>query len=85
MKAAGKNERGYLLYGDMEIEKVRYIKMLQDFGLTLKEIVNLQSSDEKEISFILEEKKKKMLAQKEKLGRTIDAISEIIRKYKKDL
>lgn len=44
---SGKNKYGYLLYDEVAIEKIRIIKMYQDFGFTIKEIKELLAvSDE---------------------------------------
>ena len=47
VSSVGKNKYGYLLYDEATIEKIRSIKMYQDFGFTIKEIkVLLNASDE---------------------------------------
>ncbi len=47
VSSAGKNKYGYLLYDEVAIEKIRSIKMYQDFGFTIKEIKELLTvSDE---------------------------------------
>ena len=44
---SGKNKYGYLLYDDVAIEKIRIIKMYQDFGFTIRGIKELLAvSDE---------------------------------------
>lgn len=44
---SGKNKYGYLLYDEIAIEKIRIIKMYQDFGFAIKEIKELlETSDE---------------------------------------
>lgn len=47
VSCVGKNKYGYLLYDEAAIEKIRSIKMYQDFGFTIKEIkMLLTASDE---------------------------------------
>lgn len=47
VSSVGKNKYGYLLYDEAAIEKIRSIKMYQDFGFTIKEIkMLLTASDE---------------------------------------
>lgn len=38
VSAKGKNDRGYLMYGNKEEERIRLIKLLQQLGLSLSEI-----------------------------------------------
>lgn len=38
---SGKNERGYLLYDGKSQERIRQIKLFQQIGFTLKEIVDI--------------------------------------------
>lgn len=42
--ASGKNKYGYLLYGDVAVEKIRCIKQYQEFGFTVKEISILMAA-----------------------------------------
>lgn len=47
VSSVGKNKYGYLLYDEAAFEKIRSIKMYQDFGFTIKEIkMLLTASDE---------------------------------------
>ena len=47
VSCSGKSKYGYLLYDDVAIEKIRIIKMYQDFGFAIREIKELLAvSDE---------------------------------------
>ena len=55
VSCVGKNKYGYLLYDEAAIEKIRSIKMYQDFGFTIKEIkMLLTASDELYVRMIKE-------------------------------
>ncbi|MDE6608522.1 MAG: MerR family transcriptional regulator [Lachnospiraceae bacterium] len=41
--ASGKNERGYRLYDMHSLERIKRIKLYQQFGFTIKEIQALQA------------------------------------------
>lgn len=38
VRAIGKNKYGYLLYDEMAVQRIKDIKMYQDFGFKLKDI-----------------------------------------------
>ena len=40
----GRNERGYLLYNQAELEKIRQIKFFQEMGFSIKEIKELSDA-----------------------------------------
>lgn len=45
VKPTGKTERGYLLYDHDAKRKVEFIKSLQNYGFTVKEVVAYQHAD----------------------------------------
>ena len=50
----GKNERGYLLYSELEQEKIRKIRFFQDMGFSLKEIKRLSVAPKHEVKNTIE-------------------------------
>lgn len=51
----GKNKYGYLLYDDIDVEKIKQIKQYQDFGFSVKQIkVLLEATDELYMKMMIE-------------------------------
>ena len=77
----GKNERGYLLYDEDAMERIRQIKFFQDMGFSIKEIKEissaprsvLKSAVEQRIMALQEEvvQKKKIIYEAQELLKTL--------------
>lgn len=77
----GKNERGYLLYDEDAMERIRQIKFFQDMGFSIKEIKEisiaprsvLKSAIEQRIMDLQEElgQKKKIVYEAQELLKTL--------------
>lgn len=77
----GKNERGYLLYDEDAMERIRQIKFFQDMGFSIKEIKEisiaprsvLKSAIEQRIMALQEElgQKKKIVYEAQELLKTL--------------
>ena len=78
VKATGKTDRGYLLYGQAEKVKVEHIKSLQNYGFTVKEILSYQTADIAVQRNILKDKLEALRLQKHKLEAYIAEIQEML-------
>lgn len=63
----GKNERGYLLYDTDAQQRIKQIKMFQDFGFALKDIKEIIDAPNDVLKSALEERKRKMLSDRERM------------------
>ncbi len=45
VKPSGKTKRGYLLYNDEAQERIRYLRRMQEYGYSLKEIVEFEKKE----------------------------------------
>lgn len=63
---SGKNKYGHLLYGEKEVERIREIKLYQEFGFSLNEIKVLLSADSVLFKEMISEK---LIVMKEDLSR----------------
>ncbi len=54
VKPAAKNERGYLLYDSKGVDRIKTIRLFQQFGFALKEIVVIIDVDQAEQKRYLE-------------------------------
>lgn len=52
--AAGKNERGYLLYDEKNLEKIKRIKLFQNMGFSVQAIRELDSAPNSVLKTALE-------------------------------
>ena len=64
VSATGRTERGYLLYNESATERIKDIKLYQDMGFTIKEIIAI-------IDAPSEVKKAALLLRKEELNNKI--------------
>ena len=60
---SGQNKYGYLLYDEIAVERIRSVKMYQDFGFSLKEIQVLVVASDNLYVDMMSEKLAKMKAQ----------------------
>ena len=79
--ASGKNERGYLLYDTYSLERIKQIKLYQQFGFTVKEIGELIDAPNAVLKVTLEAQVKKLQERKEQLEILIEEANELIEKY----
>ena len=52
----GKTDRGYLLYDEQACDRVRYVKSLQNYGFSVREIVRFEALSARERTAVLREK-----------------------------
>lgn len=64
VSASGRTSSGYLLYNDSSRERIKQIKLFQDMGFTIKEIVTI-------IDAPVDVKRAALILRKEKLGKHI--------------
>ncbi|MGM9913476.1 MerR family transcriptional regulator [Floccifex sp.] len=60
VKPSGKNNRGYLLYDQETIKRIKQIKLFQDMGFSLKEIKNIIDDSGTELKDALLKRKEKL-------------------------
>ena len=60
---SGQNKYGYLLYDEIAVERIRSVKMYQDFGFSLKEIQVLVVTSDDVYVDMMSEKVAKMKSQ----------------------
>ena len=54
VSATGRNERGYLLYDEEARERIKKIKLFQDIGFSVREIVVLIDEPDEELKVVLQ-------------------------------
>ena len=75
---SGKNKYGYLLYDEVAIEKIRIIKMYQDFGFTIKEIKELLAVSDEIYMRMMKERIEAMKMEMAMLGERIQVAEKCI-------
>lgn len=80
--SSGKTERGYLLYDEVAYKKVRYIKKMQNYGFSVREIIDFQKKTSLEKIDILYVKLKRMMEERENTDRCIQEVRAAIEKLK---
>lgn len=78
VKPADKNKYGHLLYDEAAIDRIKQIKQYQSFGLSIKEIQNLQSLSEEEYLEILKSKLTSLQLALQQLKDSIDLLEQLI-------
>lgn len=78
ISASQRNERGYLLYGITEQERIRKIKFYQQIGFTLKEIKELLNASEDEVKKLLENQVRKLEKENKQKEELIKKIYELL-------
>ena len=78
IKASGKNQMGYLLYEEEVISTVETIRLYQDMGFKVKEIMALESMNETEAKGILVKRKTQLEADITRKERALKEIEKLI-------
>lgn len=75
---SGRNERGYLLYDEEAMKRIKQVKMYQDMGFGIKEITHIIDGPKEERRQMLLQKVVKLREQREKLETVIHLAEEMI-------
>lgn len=78
VSAAGRNERGHLLYDRKSLERIQLIKLLQQLGFTIKEIQKIIDSPKDVLKAALEERVDKMKEKKVEIDGLIEKAYRLI-------
>lgn len=78
--SCGKNKYGYLLYDEETIEKIRSIKLYQDFGFTIQEIKTLLSATNEIYIEMMQGRVKVMRLQLNNMRKNIELAEAMIEK-----
>lgn len=78
VSASGKNEYGHLLYDASSQERIKKIKFFQQLGFTVREIQNIIDAPNELLKSALEERVKKLKAEKEYMECLISRANEFI-------
>ena len=78
--ASGRTERGYLLYDEETQKRIKKIRMLQDFGFSIKEIKKYIDAPPEILKPVLKDKLNILEAERKKLLEMIRELSEWIAK-----
>lgn len=76
--ATRKNERGHLLYDMHSLERIKRIKLYQQFGFTVKEISDIIDAPDSILKVVLEERMIRLKEEKKQLEVLIDKVNELI-------
>lgn len=79
--ASGKNERGYLLYDLHSLDRIKQIKLYQQFGFSIKEIGGIIDAPGSVLKAVLENQLMKLKEEKRQIEILIDKAGELITKY----
>ncbi|MBD5473361.1 MAG: MerR family transcriptional regulator [Lachnospiraceae bacterium] len=79
--ASGKNERGYLLYDLHSLDRIKRIKLYQQFGFTVKEIGDIIDAPNSVLKAVLENQLIRLKEEKRQIELLIDKAGELITKY----
>ncbi|MCI8691259.1 MAG: MerR family transcriptional regulator [Lachnospiraceae bacterium] len=74
----GKNKYGYLLFGEAERDRIRRIKLYQQFGFKIKEIKNLIDAPDCIVKETLERQVLILKKEQEELNTLIEIAKELI-------
>lgn len=80
VETTGRNKYGHLLYDESAIEKIKEIKMYQDFGFSIKEIQVLQEVSKEKYLGMLEYRLTLMQLEMSKLQENISKVEQLIAK-----
>ena len=78
--SSGRTERGYLLYDEDTQRRIKKIRMLQDFGFSIKEIKEYIDAPPEVLKPVLIDKLNILEAERKKLLEVIRALSALIAK-----
>lgn len=76
--ATGHNDRGHLLYDESALRRIVKIKMYQEFGFTVKEIVKIIDAPCGVRRLALEERVVELIAERERLDTAITRVYELL-------
>jgi len=79
VSATCRNERGYLLYDEEELEKIKKIKLFQEMGFTVREICELDHAPNHVLKAALEIRVKKLRMEDGRVNEMIRVAMEMIR------
>ena len=78
--STGRNKYGHLLYDESAVEKIKEIKLYQDFGFSIKEIQVLQEVSKEKYLGMLEYRLALMQLEMSKLKENISKVEQLIAK-----
>lgn len=78
--STGRNKYGHLLYDESAVEKIKEIKLYQDFGFSIKEIQVLQDVSKDKYLGMLEYRLALMQLEMSKLQENISKVEQLIAK-----
>lgn len=84
VQATGKTDRGYLLYDDRAQEQIKFIKMLQNFGFSIKEIADYQSANLNDQIGMLEDKMRRLTESRSIIETNLSEIRKLIESKKRE-
>lgn len=78
VSATGHTNRGYLLYDETAQKRIADIRMYQDFGFTIREIVEIIDASDEQRKTALVKQRKKLKKEKKDLEIVIKKINTLI-------
>lgn len=78
VSATGRNDRGYLLYDVTAQKRIEKVKMYQEFGFSIKEIVEIIDAPEVVLKAALVERLEKLKADQVCMEAVIQKVCELI-------
>ena len=78
VSATGHTNRGYLLYDETAQKRIADIRMYQDFGFTIREIVEIIDASDEQRKAALVKQRKKLKKEKKDLEIVIKKINTLI-------
>lgn len=78
VSASGRNDRGYLLYDEKAQERIEKIRMYQDIGFSIKEIVHIIDAPSNVLKAALIQKLDQLQKRKEELDEIIKSAYKLI-------
>ncbi len=78
VRSSGKNERGYLLYDEERVERIKTVRLFQQFGFTVKEIAGIIDAQKEELKVALKERLTALEAEGKALGSVIEQLKIMI-------
>lgn len=79
VSATCRNERGYLLYDEEALEKIKKIKLFQEMGFTIREICELDHAPNHVLKVALEIRVEKLRMEHGRVNEMIGVAMEMIR------
>ena len=78
IRASGRSERGYLLYDEAAVEKVKQIRFYNEIGFRIKDIPEFLALSEEEQKEQLCEKRRKLRGKGEKIQNLLVKLDEML-------